>query len=57
VEGYNSLDGNPALEFPAGSTRTKVTFQLDNEQDLTGPIGKVDSKTVTGDTETQYSHW
>jgi len=51
LEAYASLDGSSALEFPAGSSRDKVTFFVDNRHDTADPVSGVSSRSIVGDEE------
>jgi hypothetical protein len=53
IEAYNSLDGDPCLNFPAGSLRQKVTFLIDNSHKSAKPVSEVTSETCKGDREIQ----
>lgn len=46
LEAYRSLDGQPSLEYPAGSLRQSVTFLVDNKHAGNGVAGLVNSKTI-----------
>jgi len=56
VKAYQSLDGNPALEYPAGSRRSSVTFLIDNKHNETGVPSSVKSQTSVGDKEIVRHH-
>ncbi|MBX9719816.1 MAG: hypothetical protein K2X81_00335 [Candidatus Obscuribacterales bacterium] len=51
VAAYQSLDGNPALEFPSGSRRSSVSFLIDNKHADSGTPSVVKSQTSVGDKE------
>jgi hypothetical protein len=51
LEAYRALDGSPALEFPMGSKRHKVTFFIDNSHNTSDQVSGVVTKTIVGDTE------
>jgi hypothetical protein len=53
LEAYTSLDGNPTLEYPAGSQRKEVNFFIDNKHNTPGAISGVHSQTWVGDQEVQ----
>lgn len=57
LEAYRALNGNPQLEFPAGTHRTQVNFLIDNKHNNPTPVSKVSSKTYTGDKEVQGYKW
>lgn len=57
VEAYKSLDNNPAIEFPAGSCRTVVTYFIDNRHATEGtPIG-ITKQIIKGDKEYRHYQW
>lgn len=57
VEAYRSLDNNPAIEFPAGSCRTVVTYFIDNRHATEGtPIG-ITKQIIKGDKEYRHYQW
>ncbi len=51
LQSYESLDGNQALEFPAGSRRSSVTFLIDNKHADSAAPSVVKSQTSVGDKE------
>ncbi len=51
LNAYRSLDGNGALEYPAGSRRKTVTFLIDNKHGASGTPSGVKSQTSVGDKE------
>jgi hypothetical protein len=57
VEAYKSLDNNPAIDFPAGSCRTVVTYFIDNRHATEGiPIG-ITKQIIKGDQEYRHYQW
>jgi hypothetical protein len=56
VQAYKSLDGNPALEYPAGSRRASITFFIDNQHKGNGIPSSVSSHTSVGDKEVLRNH-
>ena len=51
LQAYRSLDGNPALAYPAGSRRSSITFLIDNTHTGAGVPTGVKSQTSVGDKE------
>lgn len=56
LQAYNSLDGNPALKYPAGSRRPSITFLVDNKHTDSGVASGVTSETSLGDKEILRFH-
>jgi hypothetical protein len=56
LKAYQSLDGNPALEYPPGSRRSSIIFLIDNKHKETGVPSSVRSQTSVGDKETVRHH-
>jgi len=56
LKAYQSLSGNPALQYPDGSRRSSVTFLVDNRHDSTDQITAVKSTTSVGDKELLRRH-
>jgi len=51
LEAYSKLDGNQALEFPAGSKRHKVSFYVDNSRRAADDVSGITSHSIVGDSE------
>jgi hypothetical protein len=51
LEAYRALDGDPRLEFPSGSKRQLVSFEIDNEHKGTLAPSTVQSTAAVGDKE------
>lgn len=56
LQAYESLNGNAALQFPSGSRRSSVSFQIDNKHTGEGIPSAVKSETATGDNEVVRHH-
>jgi hypothetical protein len=51
LKAYRKLDGNRSLAFPAGSSRSEVTFLADSNHLVEGLVSCVTTETCRGDTE------
>lgn len=51
LQAYSSLDGNAELQFPAGSRRKTISFQIDNKHAGRGAPKAVKSTSSIGDKE------
>lgn len=56
LNAYRSLDGNPSLQYPAGSRRSAITFFIDNQHEEEGAPSSVKNKTSVGDQEILRFH-
>jgi hypothetical protein len=56
LQSYQSLDGDPRLEYPPGSRRRSITFLIDNEHKEPGAPTAVKSQTTQGDKEVLHHH-
>ncbi len=51
LQAYESLNGSASLQFPPGSRRSSISFQIDNKHSGDGIPSAVKSETTTGDSE------
>lgn len=57
VEALNALQGNPNLEFPAGSHLRKKSFDISYSREASDTVSGVNSETIKGDQEIQTNKW